>query len=33
VAVGRELVLKGDDVGGIQHEVVSARITEWGLRW
>ena len=33
VAVLGELVVEGEDVGGDEHEAVSARITEWGLGW
>jgi hypothetical protein len=33
VAVGGELILKGDDAGGDEHEVVIARITDARRRW
>lgn len=33
VAVRGEEILKGDEVGGGEHEVVRARITEWERRW
>jgi hypothetical protein len=33
VAVRGELVVEGDEVGGVEHGAVTARITEWELRW